>query len=67
MSNLLVRDLKFVYFQYDIDKKEVLLRNKRTGQEVTFNKVYTFSTARFLTSVFQKMSVHHKIVRKPKE
>ena len=55
---ILTRNLKFAYFQLDTEKKEVLLRNKVTNQEVTFNKVYMFSALRFLVSASQKLTVH---------
>ena len=57
------RDLKYVRFSLDRDKKEVRLENKKSGEAVSFNKTYMFSLLRFLVSTSQKLATKPRVKR----
>jgi len=57
MTNIYNRELKRHYYELDRDKKEVLIRDKATGEEVRLPKVNVFSTIRFLVSAAQKLTM----------
>jgi len=56
MENI-IRDLKYARFELDRDNKTVTIKNKISGEQVTLNKVYTFSLFRALVSFTQKLTV----------